>query len=183
MSRIPIRSFRPVFLLAATALPVALALAHPAAAQLTQKDVLIMGRALGQLEPAPGAGSVVAIVYSSDKPASKAAADAVLGFVGEGLKAGATVLKAKLVEAAALGDGTGFAAIIATPGSDSTRIMAAVRARHIPCVSGDPEQVRAGACVMSIRSDPKVEILVNRETAVAAGVTFASAFRMMYREI
>ena len=36
---------------------------------------------------------------------------------------------------------------------------------------------------MAISTDPRVEIVVNHAVAVASGVDFVAAFRMMIREI
>jgi hypothetical protein len=45
------------------------------------------------------------------------------------------------------------------------------------------DALRAGKCVMAVRSDPKVEITVSHAAIDAAGIGLASAFRMMIREL
>jgi len=159
-----------------------LAALHPGAAeadQLTAKDVQIVGRALGFLDPPPH-DATVGIVYA---PASKAEADAIVAAFGDGVKGGSSVFKAKLVELASVGSVTGLAALIATTGTAGDAVMAAAKAQHIPCVTADAEQVKAGHCVMSVRSDPKVDITLSHAAAEATGVGFGSAFRMMIHEI
>jgi hypothetical protein len=42
---------------------------------------------------------------------------------------------------------------------------------------------QAGNCAVSVQSDPKVQITVNKAAASASGVSFASAFLMMVTEI
>jgi hypothetical protein len=62
--------------------------------------------------------------------------------------------------------------------------MAAVSAAKMaPCITTDLAQVRDGACVMGIRSTPKVEIMVNRAAATNTGIKFAGVFRMLITEL
>lgn len=164
----------------------ALALALPMrvarAATLTPKDVLILGRIFGFLDPAVAADGVVAVVYADGNDASRKDAEAIAGYFGDGLKVGTATLKPKLVDVAALGDGAGFVAIIAAQGASGAAVMAAAKAHNIVCASGEVDQVQAGKCIVAIRSDPKVEITLNRAAASAANVGFAAAFRMMIHE-
>ena len=62
-------------------------------------------------------------------------------------------------------------------------VAAASRALKIPCVTADLAQVKNGTCAMGIRSQPKIEILVNRAAAEANGTTFSTVFRMMITEL
>jgi hypothetical protein len=43
--------------------------------------------------------------------------------------------------------------------------------------------VRSGRCVVGVSTSPRVEIVVSRAAAKAAGVSFSQAFRVMIREI
>src|SRR4051794_28942671 len=75
------------------------------AASLTQKDVQIMAKAIGFLEPPPTGQAIVAIAYDPADPSSKQDADAIAGYFGGGLKAGAAVLKPKVTEVGQLSAG------------------------------------------------------------------------------
>jgi hypothetical protein len=43
--------------------------------------------------------------------------------------------------------------------------------------------VRSDRCVVGVSTSPRVEIVVSRAAAKAAGVSFSQAFRVMIREI
>jgi hypothetical protein len=152
------------------------------ASSLTQKDVQIMAKAIGFMEPAPSGAATVAIAYDPANPASKQDADAIAGYFGDGLKAGNATLKPKVVEVGQLSAG-GFLAVVAASGAKMDLISSATRAQHIACITADAAAVQAGQCVMSVKSDPKVEILISKSAASGSGVGFGSAFLMMAHEI
>jgi hypothetical protein len=76
-----------------------------------------------------------------------------------------------------------FALIITALGAASREVIEAARAQHALCVTADLAAVQAGTCTMAIQSDRRVEIFVNREAASQAGLTFATAFRIMVHEL
>lgn len=152
------------------------------ASSLSQKDVQIIAKAIGFMEPVPSGTGTVAIVYNAADAASKQDADAVAAFFGDGLKAGGALLKPKVVSAADLGAG-GFLAVIPVNGAMNDQVGAAARSHHALCVTSDDAAVRSGACVMSVKSDPKVEITINKSAATSAGVGFGSAFLLMAHQI
>lgn len=152
------------------------------ASSLSQKDVQILAKAIGFLEPPPTGPQTVAIAFDAADPASKQDADAIAGYFGDGLKAGGAVLKPKVVEVGQLGAG-GFIAIVASSGVKIAQVTAATQAQHVACVTADATAVQAGQCVMSVKSDPKVEILINRSAASSSGVGFGSAFLLMAHAI
>jgi hypothetical protein len=155
--------------------------AAPASAgSLSGEDVQIVARALGFLDPSPD-GGVIAVVYAGTE--AKADADAIVAAFGSGQRSGAGVATARAVDSAALGDANGYIAIIVAAATPPERAMAAARLRHIPCITGNTDLIAAGHCVMSVKSEPNVTITVNLAAAQAAGLTFASAFRMLIHEI
>jgi hypothetical protein len=164
--------------LAAMALLAVSALIPPTglAATFTAKDMQILGKVLAFVDPVPV--GVVAVVYATGNDASKQDADAIAGYVGDG-----HTLKAKVMDVAALSASAGIAVIIAAQGAASDAVMAVVKARRILCVTGEIDALRAGKCVMAIKSDPKVEITVSHAALEAAGIGLASAFRMMIHEL
>jgi hypothetical protein len=53
----------------------------------------------------------------------------------------------------------------------------------VACITSDAAAVQAGQCVMAVKSDPKVEILINRSAAASSSVGFGSAFLLMAHAI
>ena len=152
------------------------------AGSLSQKDVQILAKAIGFLEPAPSGAATVAIAYDPADPASKQDADTIAGYFGDGLKAGAAVLKPKVVGVGQLSTG-GFIGVVAASGVKIDQVLAATRALKVPCITADAAAVQAGQCVMSVKSDPKIEILISKAAASSSGVAFGSAFLLMAHEI
>jgi hypothetical protein len=145
---------------------------------LTQKEVQILAKTIGFLEPPPSGASIVAIAYDASNPASRADADSIASYFGDGLKAGAAVVTAKVTPVGQLPAG-GFIAVVAASGVNLEQVSSATRSLHATCITADTRAVEAGQCVMSVKSDPKVEILINRTAATNSGVTFGSAFLLM----
>jgi hypothetical protein len=152
-----------------------------AAASLSPRDVQVLGRALAFLQPPPASGEL-AVVYAAGNAASKQDAEAIAAEIGEGLHVGGAVLRPRLVASAALA-AEGFAVAITAADANGPAIRAAIDAKRALCVTADLAAVEAGSCTMAIRSEPRVEIVVNHAVAVASDVEFVAAFRMMIREI
>ena len=162
-------------LFAATIFPKSLS-----AASLSGKDLQIIAKAIGFLDPAP-AGGVVAVVYSD--PASKSDADEIVAGFGGGLASSGGTVTAKAVAAGALGEGSGYIALILASGTATNAVSSVAKLHRIPCVTGSTALVQSGACIMAVQSQPKVSITVNHSAAQAAGIGFASAFAMLIHEI
>lgn len=155
----------------------------PALADVTAGDMQIMARALGFMTR-PLTGDVkVAVVYSPGNAQSTSEAESVQRMLAGGLRVGSVTLRAVVVP---LGDLQSVRAplLFLTAGlSAQARAVAAVsRARQIPCVTTDLTQVTAGVCAIGIRSQPRVEILVNHTTAAAEGTAFSTVFSLMITE-
>jgi hypothetical protein len=155
--------------------------ASPAGAEsLTPTSVQILGRAIAFLQPAPSGTVAVAIAYDPAEPASKQDADAIAGYFGDGLKAGPANLKAQVVDVSQLASGH-FIAVIAAAGVNIDQVFSASQALHVPCVTADAVAVQGGRCVMSVQSEPKVDIQISAAAASRSGVAFRSAFMFMAR--
>ncbi len=150
----------------------------PAEAGFTAKDAQILGRVLGFLNPAPPSSVTLALVY--DSPASQKEAEALAGQIGG--KAGNFTLVPKPVKASALANSNANA-ILVMSGVTGSAAADAVKAKKIPCFTGDRALVKSGACLISITTNPKVEIVVSSKLEHASGVGFGAAFRMMITEI
>ncbi|HWK47384.1 MAG TPA: hypothetical protein VNT30_21850 [Stellaceae bacterium] len=158
--------------------------AGSARADVTLKDLQVMGRALGFTEKPPTGEVVIGIVYTPGNPQSAKEAEDVQKLIGDGLKAGAIVLKPLLVKIDEVSTATVGAYLLTEGvGAQASALAAAAKTKQKPCVTVDIEQVRSGACVMGIKSDPKVEITVNKAAAADSGISFAASFRMMITEL
>lgn len=153
----------------------------PVFAETSQRDLEVIGRALGFMEGVDGSDRTVAIVYD---PASEAEAQALAGAMSGGLSAGRVTLNARLVPAADTGSlGGAHAAVLLGSASGDAGIFSAASSAGVMTVSTDMSCVESGNCVMGVQSAPSVRIVVNRGAADASSVSFAAAFAMMIEEI
>jgi hypothetical protein len=157
------------------------ALPQAADGTLSPRELQILGGAIAFMQPPP-AGGPIAVVYATGDPASRRNAEALAGEMGNGLKVGSLLLPAKVVDASALAAG-GFAMVIVATGANGSAVGAAARAAHILCVTADLAAVQAGTCTLGIRTEPRVELVLNRAAAAASGIEFPVALRMMIHEI
>ncbi|HWL21692.1 MAG TPA: hypothetical protein VNS33_18605 [Bradyrhizobium sp.] len=143
-----------------------------------------MARALGFTEKPPTGEVVIGIVYAPGNPQSAKEAEDVQKLIGDGLKAGAIVLKPLLVKIDDVA-GADVGAFLLTEGvgAQASALAAAAKAKQKPCVTVDIAQVRSGVCVMGVKSEPKVEITVSKAAAADSGISFAASFRMMITEL
>jgi ABC-type uncharacterized transport system substrate-binding protein len=152
-------------------------------AAVTSTDVQIAARALSFMEK-PFAGAVrVGILYAPSSPESVREAESLRDLLGAGMKIGKLELKPTLVKtsdaATANVDMYFLTEYVAAADASAAGIADSKR----PCVTTDFAQVYSGACLMGVRSAPKVQILVNRDAAKDSGVEFATVFRVMITEI
>jgi hypothetical protein len=149
----------------------------------TLQDVRVAAHVLG-FQEAPATGEVVvALVYNPADPRSRAEAVGFEELLGSGFSVAGIVLRPRLVEQGRLAESVGYGAIFAMAGVDEGVLRASLQQHHVPCLTRHIEQVEHGACIVAIASEPSVSIVINQANAVSAGVHFATAFRMMVREI
>ena len=151
------------------------------AGSLSAKDVQIVTKVLGFLDP-PCLGGVVAVVFAQGSAISEADAVRVAALFGTGPNAGSAI-RAEAVSASALQPDEHYVAVVLAAGLAAESVSSYLRANRVLCVTGDLAQVEAGLCVLSVRSDPRVEIVLNRALAASYGIGFATAFRMLIHEI
>jgi hypothetical protein len=151
-----------------------------AAQSLSADDLRILSRVLGFMQPPPV--GEIAIAYAAGNPASRADAEAIARLIGDGLSGGLGRLRPRLTEIGGVA-ASGAKVVIAAAGANGAALGAAIRAAGALCVTNDLAPVQAGHCTVAIRREPRVEIIVNHAAAAAAGIEFATAFRMMIREI
>jgi hypothetical protein len=160
------------------------AIAVPASAEVTARDLQVAGRALGFVQNPPRGIMRVGIVYSAGVSPSFEQAKLVADILGTGLRAGNVDLRPVLVDVRnALTADVDLFYLTEHLDPAQTPLAGICATRGTPCITTDLAQVQAGICAIGIRSQPKVEIIVNRAAASASGVSFATAFRMLITEL
>jgi hypothetical protein len=153
----------------------------PSFAETTQRDLEVIGRALGFVEGASGSDRVVAIVHDA---ASAAEAQALAATLAGGLSAGRVTLTGRLVPSS---DTAGMAgadvAVLLGSASGDAGVFGAASSNGVMTVSTEMACVEAGQCVMGVQSAPSVRIVVNQGAARSSSISFAAAFAMMIEEI
>jgi hypothetical protein len=154
-------------------------------ADITKTDVQVAARALSFVSD-PLSGTVrVGIVYARSSPRSVREAERLRTILADGLRIGAVELRPILVETAdvAGADVDLFFLTEHMAATETPDLLGNDNRRPILCVTTDIEQVRNGSCVMGVRSQPKVEVFVNRASASASEITFSTVFRVMITEL
>lgn len=160
------------------------ALTTGADAAMTQDDLLVAARALSFMQNPPAGDVRVGIVYSAGDARSVQEADNLQRMLAGGLKVGnLTLLPVKLKIDDLAAANVQLFLLTNYVGNDAARVSAASKAKHLPCITDDIAQVQNGTCVMGVRSDPRIEIFVNRAAAASSGTSFATVFRMLITEI
>lgn len=156
----------------------------PVWAQVSPLDIQVAGRALSFLARPLTGDVTVGIVYSPTNAGSQRSAQDLQKQLGSGLRVGNLTLKPELVTVADAARATvGFFFLTPGLGTEAVAMPDITKAKHIPCVTTDLTQVKAGRCTVGVSSSPKIEIVVNRAAAAASGTTFSTVFRMMITEI
>jgi len=154
----------------------------PAYADVTEKDIQVLGRAIGFIENGQTWTVSVPVAYPDRDAASQATADPHAELIGTGRSAGKLTMNAASTAMGALSS----ADIILVPNGQSSlydAVKAATSSGKGISASADKACAAAGACVISVASDPKVEIFMSSSASAAANVSFGSAFRMMIKEL
>jgi len=163
---------------------VGVALSSPSFAAATQKDMQIAGRVLGFVST-PITGDVkFGIVYDPANAASNKEEQDLVALLGSSLKVGNVNFIPVPVPIDKI-DGTPSDVLFLTGGlgADGAKAGAAAKAKKEICITADIAATQAGSCALSIQSEPKVQITVNKAAADASGVSFSAAFKMMITEI
>lgn len=153
-------------------------------AQVTAKDIQVAARVLN-FTATPFTGTVkLGIVYDPSIAASAADEAALTGLLGSGLAVGSVTLVPVPVPIGKLAS-TPVDVLFLTSGlgAAASAVGAQAASAKTLCITTDQAATQAGNCAVSVASDPKVQITVNKAAAAASNVSFASAFLMMVTEI
>jgi hypothetical protein len=163
-------------------------LASPAratATEVTVEDLQAVTRSLGFLETLPRDGTIaVAIVYSPNQPDGEAQAQQTAQRLAAMPGPNASVFRPAVLPAAALAGRDGrldVALLMPGTAADAASIGDAVRRRRIVSISVDPSCLDAKYCVLMVRAERKVEIVLDTALAEQTGAHFSSVFLMMVK--
>ncbi|WP_162530883.1 YfiR/HmsC family protein [Rhodovastum atsumiense] len=165
-------------------LMVALAgLAMPAQAETGARDLQLIARTMGFLARPPSGTVEIGIVHPAGSDPGRTEAERIAAIFGSGLVVGALTLHPRVmtIEDAARAP---VPVLLLTNAAlpQATSLATALAGKGVLTVSTDPASVDARQVVVAVRSQPRVEIFVSRAAALAAGLEFSSAFRMLIQE-
>lgn len=152
----------------------------PAQAEFVAKDAQVMARVMGFMDQPPPATVNLGIVYDAG---SEKQAEALKALLGGSFAAGKFTLVPTLVKIGDVGSANVNAVVLMAGVGGAAKVAEITKSKKIPCFTGDSSQVKSGACLIGINTDPKVEILLNKSLAASSGISFGAAFKMMITEI
>ncbi len=156
--------------------------AAAALAAIADSDLQIAARALSFLANPPAGTVRVGIVFDPANPQSADDAAQLQRMMDGGFRVGNMTLQPTLTPVNAIGNAKVALFFLTNGVGAAGRLADVARADQVPCITLDLAKTRDGACAIGIRSNPRVEILVNRAAAEASGVRFSTAFRMLITE-
>lgn len=156
----------------------------PAVLAQADANLQVLARTLGFMDPPMKGRLKVGILYDPASTAATRDANALAGQFAGGLRSGGLVLEARLVPIAEAGRADVDLFLLSRGnGARAAAVPPVLKARKLPCLSTDLDQVRAGHCTIGLQSAPRVEIILNTGLAADSDMAFASVFRMMIKEL
>lgn len=149
----------------------------------TLQDIEIAGHVLAFQSDRLKGAITLGVVYNAASADSKAEADTIIRLIGNGLHVGDLVLTARAIPQTALGGNLDVGAWFVAGDVDQSLLRTVLAGRHLICLTRHIDEVAHGACTVSICSSPSVDLVISNANAAAADVHFATAFRMMVREL
>lgn len=156
--------------------------AATAFAAVADSDLQIAARALSFLANPPAGAVRVGIVFDPANPQSAGDAAQLQRMMDGGFRVGNITLQPTLTPINAIGSAKVALFFLTNGVGEAGRLADVAKADQVPCITVDLARTRDGSCAIGIRSNPRVEILVNRAAAEASGVRFSTAFRMLITE-
>lgn len=156
----------------------------PALAAMSTNDLQAVGRAVTFQEKAPQGTGTLGILVDPDNRASLTEAGELEEILKAGLKVDGLVLRVQLVPVSALSPALQVDALLIPEVNAGLYggLSAKLAGLPILTIGTDPGCAKAGACIMSVQTQPRTEILVNSQRAAQSGVRFATAFRLVIKE-
>lgn len=158
--------------------------APAALAQTEARNLQVLARTLGFMDPPMKGRLTVGILYDPASTAAQRDASSLAGLFAGGLRSGGLTLEARMVPIGeAHGADVDLFLLSRGNGDRAAALVPVLKSRKLPCLSTDLDQVRAGHCTIGLQSAPRVEILLNTRLAADSDMAFASVFRMMIKEL
>ncbi len=156
-----------------------------AADDVTVADLQAAVRAIGFSENSPRDGTtVIGVVYASQNPSGKALALQTAGLLSTLKGPDKSTIRARTVSVENLVQANDrLDAIYLLPGmsTEAPEIVEAIRRRHILSISNDTACLETNCCVLMVRANPQVEIILNSALAQAVGADFSTVFAMIVK--
>ena len=147
-----------------------------AAGEVSRADLQAAAHALGFLDSLPQDGAIdIGVLYAAQSVESKAAAAQIAGLFNALPGPNKSAFHAKIVAADNLAQsGDRLDAVYIAPGlsGSAATIADALRHRHIVSISNDPACLDSNCCVLMVRDDHGVQIVLNTALADAVGAIF-----------
>jgi hypothetical protein len=150
------------------------------AAEVMPADLQVVARALSFVEDLGPGDITLGIVYDA---ASRGAAEAVATVMRGGLRSGAIVVRPALVDVAELARRSDLKAVFLMPGlaASGAELGRIVRQGRLVSLSTDGSCMSNGCCVLLVRSEPKIEIILNTQLADATATRFSAVFKLIVK--
>jgi len=157
----------------------------PCVAQIEPTSFEVAVRTLRFVAEPPKGETAVAIIFAPSDPKSVMEAEDLRKLLGSGLDVGDATLVPVLVDIDRLDDlqGMRFAFLAGDLKDHQEAVFEATRTHGVLSISTRSECVESGLCVLAVKVRPRVEVIVSRAAAAASSVEFATAFRMLIKEI
>lgn len=156
-----------------------------AASDVTRADLRATAHALGFLDSLPQDGAIdIGVVYAPQSADSKAEAGQIAGLLNSEPGPNKSAFHARIVAVDNLAQsGDHLDAVYIAPGlsGEAATIADALRRRHIVSISNDPACLDNNCCVLMVRDDHGVQIVLNTALADAVGANFSTVFTMMVK--
>jgi len=150
----------------------------------SEDDVIrVSVRTISFLKPSLAGTVTAAIIFEPGNAESEKEARAIERSLAGSRGSGTITLRPKRVPAGSLDQLSGARVAFVTRGTNYRQIAAASASRSILTIGFDPACTRSGHCVLTVTSRPKVQIVISRSAAAAAGLRFNSSFLMLIKEI
>jgi hypothetical protein len=144
-------------------------------------DLRAAARTLSFLQNVPRKNEfVIGIVHAGNGALAHQTAERLRGLVGPNNAA----LRAEVIDADDLGARADRVdALYLIPGALAAAgaVVEAARRRHLPIISNDIACLDRNCCMLMVRDNGRVEIILDTRLAGSAGVNFSSVFAMMVK--
>lgn len=145
----------------------------------TKKDFETISKAIGFINGGPSGAVTMDVLYDPSNADSAAHADEVVALTSGGVGSKVKLSGNKVTSAGAASSPV----IFVTRGASSMYSAALSKAAASGGLTVSTDEACLGAgCVLVVKTEPSVDILVSTAAAGKTGTEFASAFRMMIKE-